>query len=291
MKRILPFILCISLLASWHSPASAAPTNKRIGICLSGGGALGFAHIGVIQALREYGIHPDEVAGTSMGAIIGTMYAAGYSPVQMLDIIRENNLYSTTKLMTWIPELRKTGISNHDELRKILTTYIPHNTFDALKYPMHVCVANLNSGKYEIISSGNNLDMWVAASASIPWVFENIVYNGTHYTDGGALNNFPAQVLQETCDVIIGVNVTPYIPNDTEITLATDVLIHTIRAALNNNSEEGITLCDHLIVSEAIREYNEFDFSNYLEIYQYGYDAAQQYIKENNEILQLRKEY
>ena len=71
--------------------------NDSLGLCLSGGGALGFAHIGVIQSLENNGIFPTHIVGSSMGAIIGTLYAAGYSPSDMLQMIREDKLYKFTK--------------------------------------------------------------------------------------------------------------------------------------------------------------------------------------------------
>jgi len=76
--------------------------NDGLGLCLSGGGALGFAHIGVIQSLEDHGIFPTHIAGSSMGAIVGTLYAAGYSPASMLQMIKDDKLYKITKLMTFI---------------------------------------------------------------------------------------------------------------------------------------------------------------------------------------------
>ena len=75
--------------------------NQTLGICLSGGGALGFAHVGVLQSLEEHGIQPTHVVGSSMGSIIGCLYAAGYTPAEMLQMIKDDKLYKITKLMTF----------------------------------------------------------------------------------------------------------------------------------------------------------------------------------------------
>ena len=119
--------------------------NESIGLCLSGGGALGFAHIGAIQALEDHGIYPEHIVGSSMGAIIGTFYAAGYSPAEMLQLIKDDKLYKVTKLMTFRPTFLKSGLSNHSILRSLIHELIPHNSFEGLKKRMHICVVNLNS--------------------------------------------------------------------------------------------------------------------------------------------------
>ncbi|MDD4921429.1 MAG: patatin-like phospholipase family protein, partial [Bacteroidales bacterium] len=87
--------------------------EKPLGICLSGGGALGFAHIGVLQALLENRIEPQIISGSSMGAIVGTLYAAGVSPAEMMQIIQDDRLYRMTKLMTLKPFFWKSGWSDH----------------------------------------------------------------------------------------------------------------------------------------------------------------------------------
>ena len=132
--------------------------KRRTGLCLSGGGALGLAHIGVIQALEDHGIFPDEISGSSMGAIIATLYAAGYSPTQMLQLIKDDKLYKITKVLTFTPTFLKSGLSTHDILRSLIHELIPHNSFEKLKKQLHICVVNLNSAEWEIVSSGNDLD-------------------------------------------------------------------------------------------------------------------------------------
>ena len=140
--------------------------QPRVGITLSGGGALGYAHIGVLQALEEHGIHPDCISGSSMGAIIGTLYAAGYSPKEMLAIVQKDKLYRINKLLTLQSAFTTTGMSSHKSLHRILLQLIPHNSFDSLPRRLTVCVTNLDSGESEYISSGDSLAEYVVASAS-----------------------------------------------------------------------------------------------------------------------------
>ena len=266
----------------------ASPRNEDIGLCLSGGGALGFAHIGVLQSLEDHGIYPDQLVGSSMGAIVGVLYSAGYSPAEMLQMIKDDKLYIVTKLMTFRPAFLKSGLSNHSILRSLIKELIPHNSFDQLKKGMHVAVVNLSTAEWEIISRGDELDKWVAASASIPGVFESIKHNDTYYVDGGLLNNVPAQGLEEFCQTIIGVDVIPHIP-PVELNKPIDTLASSVRAMQHQNSREGRELCRFLIEPRAIEKYHEFSFEAFQDIYQYGYSATTKYIVENPEMMRLKK--
>lgn len=261
-------------------------TKNEIGICLSGGAALGLAHIGVLQALEEQGIYPTQIAGSSMGAIVGAIYAAGFSPDEMLQLIKDDKLYKITKLMTFRPTFLKSGLSTHTILRSLIRELIPHNSFDGLKKKMHVCVTNLCTAEWEIIDSGDKLDEWVAASASIPGLFESIKLNNTFYVDGGLLNNLPAQGVEKYCKNIIGVDVIPHrVPVD--LKKPTDSVAYSVRAVQHQNSKVGRELCQFLIEPNAIDEFNEFSFDSYQDIYQYGYKATVDYIMQNPEILKL----
>ncbi|MEI7504964.1 MAG: patatin-like phospholipase family protein [Paludibacter sp.] len=262
--------------------------NDALGICLSGGGALGFAHIGVLQSLEDHGIFPQHIVGSSMGAIIGTIYAAGYSPAEMLQMIKNQKFYKITKLMTFRPSFLKSGLSNHIMLREFMLELIPHNTFEQLKKKMHICVVNLNTAEWEIIHSGNELDQWVAASATIPGIYETIKVNDIYYVDGGLLNNMPAQGLEDYCQNIIGVDVIPHIV-PTELNKPIDTVAFSVRAVQHQNSKEGRDLCRFLIEPRAVEEFNEFSFDAYQSIYQYGYSAATKYIVENPGMMKLTK--
>ena len=261
--------------------------NDGLGLCLSGGGALGFAHIGVIQSLEDHGIFPTHIAGSSMGAIVGTLYAAGYSPASMLQMIKDDKLYKITKLMTFHPTFLKSGLSTHEMLQALIKELIPHNSFEELKKKMNVCVVNLNTAEWEIINTGNDLDKWVAASASIPGIFETIKTDEIFYVDGGLLNNMPAQGIEEFCQNIIGVDVIPHrVPS--ELKKPIDTLAFSFRAMQHQNSKQGRDLCRFIIEPNAIDEFHEFSFDAYQAIYQHGYTAATKFIAANPEILKLQ---
>jgi NTE family protein len=264
---------------------SSKPEN--LGLCLSGGGALGFAHIGVIQSLEDHGIFPSHIAGSSMGAIIGTLYAAGFTPTQMLQMIQEDKLYKITKVMTFHPSFPKSGLSSHKMLRSLIHELIPHNSFEGLNKKMAVCVVNLSNADWEIKSTGNLLDLWLAASSSIPGVFETIKANGQFYVDGGLLNNLPAQGIAPECKTIIGVDVIPQ-RTPTKLKKPVDTLIYSVRAVQHQNSKSGRDLCQYIIEPDAIDKFHEFNFDAFQSIYQSGYNATSNYILENPEILKLK---
>jgi len=258
-----------------------------LGLCLSGGGALGFAHIGVLQALIENGIEPDIISGSSMGAIVGALYAAGVTPTEMMQIIKDDRLYRVTRLMTFKPTIWKSGWSDHSTVLTLIKEIIPHNSFEGLQKKMLICVSNLNLAQWEIKSSGYDLNSWVSASASIPGVFEAHEIDGVFYLDGGLLNNLPAQPLKELCDTIIGVDVLPH-EAPTSLKKPIDAVTKSIRIVEHVNSLEGRSMCNYIIEPQSIKQYNEFRFDAYQKIYSQGYTDALEYIKNNPEILHLK---
>ena len=263
-------------------------TKHKIGLCLSGGGALGFAHIGVIQALEDHQIFPDVISGSSMGSIVGSIYAAGYTPAQMLQFIKDGKLYKITNIMNFQPAFWKIGLSDHAPIVTLMNEFIPNNSFDKLEKKLYVCGSNLTSASWEIISKSEKLDMWVAASCCIPGIFNAMKINNMMYVDGGLLNNVPSQPLREKCEFIIGSDVIPHLTAKKKLK-PRDTLVKSLRVAQHQSSLPGRALCDFLIEPEAIEKYNEFNFEAYQSIYQYGYRAATQFIAKNPDILKLKK--
>ena len=263
------------------------PSTKKhkIGLALSGGGALGFAHIGAIQALEEHGVKPDFISGSSMGAIIGAIYCAGYSPAKIMRIIQAEKLYKLDKLMSPNLNFKQKGLSSHATLRATLKELIPHDCFDSLEIPFAVCVTNITSGIYEYYYSDKGIVEYVVASASIPGVFDPVMIKNTTYVDGGVLNNLPAEILhQKGCDYIIGVDVLPFLPVEKKSIL--DITLWSIRLMQHSNTQNGIKYCNWLIESNAIEKYNEFEFDKYKEIYQYGYKAMTEFIHSHPEMIE-----
>ncbi len=249
----------------------------NIGICLSGGGALALAHIGVLQALEENGIYPDIISGSSMGSIVGVLYASGYSPKKMKEIIVTEHLFSPFRLFDF-RLFSKTGFSSHHTLRHLLQKYVPENDFASLKKKLAVCVVNLNKGKWEIIDSGKKLHEYIVASSAIPMLYEVEEIDGYMYVDGGVLNNLPVDPLKPLCKRIIGIDVIPYNEQksfDSKLSIVSSY----INLQSHNNSKKRYKLCDDLIFVNSIEKYHAFSFNAYKEIIQSGYDCTINYLK------------
>ena len=258
-------------------------STQEFGLVLSGGGALGFAHIGVIKALEEYGIEPKYVAGTSMGAIIGVMYAAGYSADEIMQIVKEKRLYKVGRLITWQSSLRNGGMSTHKTLLRELAELIPHNSFDSLERKFMVCVTSVETGEAVYRHEGGELKEYVAASAAIPGMFEPIMIDSVRYIDGGIVDNLPvSQLLTLNPQLfIIGVDVLPFVENY-EAKNSIDMLLWMSRLFQSKNMDPNRAKCDWLIQSFALNEYHGFEFKRYKEIYQYGYDAMKAKLQDNS---------
>lgn len=241
----------------------------RIGISLSGGGARGAAHIGVLQALLEEGLGPSLVAGTSAGAIIGGLYAAGLQPQQMLDFIQESKMI---KLLSFKPLRAVLGELTY--LKERLAEVIPHDRFEALQLPLFVAISNLNTGKVEIRSSGELYSV-IAASSSIPLVFSPVSIGGQQYVDGGLLCNLPVKPLVNRCDFILGVNVMPAVEVDgRSIQHVFSIATRCFDLSIQANTLPQLPFCNLLLEPARVSKYHIFQFASYREIYDIGYEEA-----------------
>lgn len=175
-------------------------TADRLGIALGGGGARGAASIGVLKVLDEMDIHPKVVSGTSFGSIVGAFYCAGYS---WKDIIR------IEKKVRWIRLVDLSlqgGLMRGEALGKVLSNYLPA-TFEELERPLAVVATNLETGKREILSSGDLIKS-IRASSCFPGIFQPVELDGKILIDGGMVDNVPLSALEPfNVDATIAVNV------------------------------------------------------------------------------------
>jgi len=177
--------------------------RTKVGLALSGGGMRGMAHIGVIQALKDFEIDVDIVSGASIGAIVGAMYANEYTTDEMLHFFKNISIFSFRNYA-----FRKPGLFNPERYRDVLLAMFPDDSFKSLRKELYVSVTNLNSGKNRLIESGS-LVTSLMCSAAIPGVFSPIQVGNDLYTDGGLTNNFPVEPLESRCQFIIGSYVNP----------------------------------------------------------------------------------
>ncbi len=189
------------------SSSESLPKRKKFGLALGGGGARGFAHVGVLEVLENAGIKPDMIAGTSMGAIMAGMYAVGYPLDKIKKIVMNfQNLHITpTRYLNLLHE----SILKDDFIEDALTQLFRDKTFEDCIIPFTTIAVDLESGK-EVIFKKGLLKPAIKASASIPIIFPPTFYQDHYLIDGGVLNNLPLNCLREgedkmTPNVIMGV--------------------------------------------------------------------------------------
>lgn len=255
-------------------------SKEGIGISFSGGGARGIAHVGVLQYLLELGLTPTAVSGTSAGAIAGALFAAGLSPLEILERVKVNSVF---KVFT-IKNL-KFGLSDHSYLRQILVESLPADDFGALKVPFYACATNLTLGKWEILSEGSVVDA-VVASSSIPVVFHPVKIKDYLYVDGGLLNNLPIEPLKQHNLKIIGININIHGPQD-GIDGIFSITKRIFDLALWANTESRFRKCDLGIDIQETYEFGIFEFDKYQELFEVGYNAAKRH---REQIVQLLEE-
>ncbi|MFN3851496.1 MAG: patatin-like phospholipase family protein [Spirosomataceae bacterium] len=237
----------------------------KIGLALSGGGAKGIAHLGVIKALSELGIKPDAIAGTSAGSIVGSMTAAGYSPEFILDII-----LSTSILRNLKPAFNRFGLFKIESAQAIFAKYMPHDSFEGLKLPLTITATDIEKGEVVYFDNGELIKP-ILASCCLPGIFEPIRYQDRLLIDGGVLNNIPIEPLESTCDFIIGVNVMP-IGEGMPINSMKDVLSKSLHIAIRNNSIQKLKKCNLAIEPPELYKFDGFNVTKAKELYKIGYE-------------------
>ncbi len=246
-----------------------ATAKYQVGIALSGGSTRGIAHIGVLQALLENGIEPQIISGTSAGSIIGALYAAGKTPEEMLGFIKRSSLFKAFR-----PSFPFSGLSDLSYLKDRLKNYIEVDNFEALQKPLYVHATNLNTGEAVRFFSGSLFDK-VIASCSIPLIFKPVLINGDLYSDGGIINNLPAECLRRQCKVVIGSNVVPLSHrSNRSLDSLLGILQRIFELAPSVNVRESARYCDVLIEPSEINQFNFFSLDNSDQLFEKGYEAT-----------------
>lgn len=288
---------------------TAVGRPQSVGLVLSGGGAKGIAHIGVIQALEDHNIPIDYIAGTSMGAIVGGLYAAGYTPDEMMEMILSPGftMWSTGQIdpnLTYYflrqpqtPAFGHMNISIHkgdsltvsNPMPQSLISPLPMNfafmdlfaaytaqcegDFDKLFVPFR-CVTSDVVHKHKIVCRSGPLSDAIRASMSFPVAFTPIKMNGVYVYDGGIYDNFPVDVMREDFapSIMIGVDV-----HSEEVAPSTGIVAQLENMIIQNNdytlpADEGIRI--HVDVSR----FSLLDFGKAKEIYAIGYKRGMEFM-------------
>ena len=236
----------------------------KIGLVLSGGGARGIAHLGVIKALQEMGIGFDQIAGTSAGAIAGALLAQGYSPDESLKVIESSSFVRHIR-----PAWTRMGLLRIDTMIDLYRKYIPHDSFEGLQIPLHIVAVDLNAGEQVVFEQGE-LIRPVLASCCLPGIFEPMLINKRQYVDGGVLNNLPVDVIEDKVDFLIGSHCNILGPRK-PITSMRGVIERSLILAVQSKTKDRFARCNVLIEPPQLAEYGTADVSKARELFRIGY--------------------
>jgi NTE family protein len=303
-------------------------TAQTVGIVFSGGGATGFAHIGVLKALEEHNIPIDYITGTSAGALVGAMYASGYSPLEIEAIAKSPAFYRLTQGI--LEDEYKFFLHNADVDSELLSVrfttdsiaqkFLPTNllnatpldlellyylginprsenhSFDSLFIPFR-CVASDISTKESILFNQGDLNTAVRASMTYPFFISPITVGGKLLYDGGLYNNFPANELinEFNVDYVIGSNVSYNEPPPSE-----DDLMSQVKNLFSQHSEYNLPCETGILISPQLADIGTFDFDQIAAAIDIGYsstiakiDSIKQYVSRRSSKVELamRREY
>lgn len=256
----------------------ATPKPYKIGLALSGGGAKGFAHLGVFKLLEESGLKPEIISGTSAGSLMGVLFADGYSADEIKNMFIGREFSEFAQL-----QIPKSGLFNYDRFQDFLRRHLRTKRIEDLPIPTVIVATDLDRGCSHEFRSGPIVEA-VTASCCMPIVFSPVLIDGVHYVDGGLFRNFPVSTIREECEYVIGVNVSPLIPQRYKQTLL-HIAQRTYHYVFKANAIEDRELCDILIEAKEVGLYKTFDLENINLISEIGYEAAvkafQKVVQEN----------
>ena len=276
MKKQIFSTLVLSMFLLLPFSLYSQEQRKKVGVVLSGGGAKGMAHIKALKVIEEAGIPIDYIAGTSMGAIVGGLYAIGYTPEQLDSMVRKQNwtfLLSdrikrsamsltdrerSEKFIVSIPFTKSPkdaassgGIIKGQNLANLFSDltmgYHDSINFDKLPIPFACVAANVVNGE-QIIFHNGILSTAMRASMAIPGVFTPVRQDSMVLVDGGIVNNYPADVVKAMgADVIIGVDVQNALKKADKLNSAPDILGQIVDITCQSNHEKNVDLTDTYI--------------------------------------------
>jgi NTE family protein len=250
----------------------------NLGLVLSGGGIRGIAHIGALKAMEEYNLNPTHISGTSAGAVVGGLYAAGIDWSEILYFLKTLPIFHRKRYA-----FNKPGFIDSEKFYKELSVYLPKDNFNALKLVFFVTATNVLDGSLKIFHKGE-LIRPILASASFPGVFSPVEIEGSYYIDGGIYNNFPVEPLIPICDKIIGIYVSPLkrIVID-DLKHSYDVIERAYKIKSVADSIVKFKHCDMVISPVDLGSYGTFNMKNIDTIFELGYTETRRVLDEHME--------
>ncbi|PLY07919.1 MAG: patatin [Desulfuromonas sp.] len=265
--------------ATWKQLSSLWETTRLpgegISLALGGGAVLGAAHIGILKALCEAGIHIKRISGTSIGALIASLYAFGKTPQEIEQIIVELDWLDVTSLT-----LSKFGILSNDELGTQVAGHLGEVDIRDAQIPLALVATDISSGQRVVLDQGN-LPRAVMASTCLPGIFVPVEIDDKLLVDGGLVENVPVTPLRDAgAEFIVGVDLSAgrhYQRPDDII----DVLANAIDIAIDNVTRYQTTSAD-LVIAPELSAFSRRDTSRIPELIEEGYKAAHQLLEKCN---------
>ncbi|MGB6084148.1 patatin-like phospholipase family protein [Moheibacter sp.] len=312
MKRKISFLIFVFLFSLCQ--LSAQDKRPKVGVVLSGGGAKGYAHIGALKVIEAAGVKIDYIGGTSIGAIIGGLYASGYSAEELEEIMYSldlNSLIMNEKSRKELPFFDKSyrekyilelpfdnfklgfpnaissGQGTSDELTYLFRHVHDINDFNELPIPF-VCVATKLSNGESVVFHEGYLPQVVTASGAYPTLLEPVYINGEMYIDGGVRNNYPVQeVIDLGADYIIGIDLQEGLLDQEQLNSATKVIEQIISYNISEKSKQQSELVD-LSIRPDLVGYSVTSFDQKDQIITAGIVAAEGVYEQLEEIARLQ---
>jgi NTE family protein len=252
---------------------------KRVGVALGGGGAKGLSHIAFLIALDELGVRPAVMAGTSIGAVIGGLYAAGVSGAGLAQLLKTIGFMDLSKMVLDFSILSPSAIFTGKRVEEFLARQIPARTFEEMEIPLKV-VATDFWNRREVVFESGNLITGIRASMAMPAIFEPVLIDGTVLVDGGAVNPLPYDLIRSECDLTIAIDVSgekTYAPEDAVPNMVESVLsTFQIMQASIVEAKKRLAPPD-VYVKPALTNIRVLDFYRYREILAGVQDEVQEF--------------
>lgn len=246
----------------------------KIGIAFGAGGARGIAHLIMIEALEELGVKPSIISGSSIGAVVGAFYAAGFTAKEMREILdqlinpKSDSVFDfllksdIVKLFTMFdPQFIKSGFIKGEKFQKFMEANLKVSKFEDLKIPLKVVATDYWKKEEVIFKSGDLLNP-IKASYSLPGLFTPVKIKDKILIDGGAVNPLPYDLLTKKCDITIAIDVTAFkAQNESEIPPTFDSVFTTYQTMQNSIIKERLKfLKPDIYIRPEIYDVRVFDF-------------------------------
>ncbi len=303
VRCLVSFFLLLLLSGRTHAQEPMLAKHSRIAIALSGGGARGLAHIGVLQWMEQNRVPVDYVAGTSMGALIGSMYATGMSPAEMrrwvedidwdqallaepsYDQLAFRRKEDRRNYQVGIPLGLKNGLDGPNGfnpgqgvgliLSRIAFPYSAVSSFDELPIPFRCVATDMLRGDAVVLKSGSLAES-LRASVALPGVFTPVELNGRTLADGGLVNNIPTDVARQMGgEVVIAVDISTPLASRKELQTLGGVLDQTISVMTIENDRRSLREAD-IVVAPDLGLYTRNDYYDADKLIELGYQGAAQ---------------